>query len=39
VCPPWRGGGQHSVAGEGAGGSKFGRLEKKPGTLSTLWVI
>jgi hypothetical protein len=38
VCPPWnqRVGGQHSLAGEGRGGSQFGRLERKPGTLSTL---
>ncbi len=31
-----RGGGQHSPAREGWG-AQFGRLEKKPGTLSTLW--
>ncbi len=29
------GGGQDSLADEGAGGSQFGRLERKPGTLST----
>jgi hypothetical protein len=27
-------GGQHLLAGEGAGGSRLGRLEKRPGTLS-----
>ncbi len=27
--------GQHSLAGEVAGGANFGRLERKPGTLST----
>ncbi len=38
VPPPEpKGCGQHSLAGEGAGGSQFGRLLKKPGTLSTLW--
>ncbi len=31
-------GGAHSPAGEGVGGSRLGRLEKKPSTLSTLWV-
>ncbi len=30
--------GTHSLASEGAGESHFGRLEKKPGTLSTLWL-
>jgi hypothetical protein len=34
VCPPGtKGGGTHSL---GAGSSQFGRLEKKPSTLSTL---
>jgi hypothetical protein len=35
-----KGWGQHSLGGEGegGGGSKFGRLERKPDTLSTLWV-
>ncbi len=28
------GGGTHLLAGEGAGGSQFGRLKRKPGTLS-----
>ncbi len=28
----------YSPAGEGVGGSQFGRLEKKPSTLSTLWL-
>ncbi len=27
------------AAGEGVGESQFGRLEKKPSALSTLWVI
>jgi hypothetical protein len=37
VSPLWnRGGGQHWLAGEGFGGSQFGRLKRKPGTLSTL---
>ncbi len=41
VCPPplnqmW--GGTHSPTGEGVGCSQFGRLEKKPSTLSTLWL-
>ncbi len=33
-----KGVGTHPPAGEGVGGSQFGRLEKKPCTLSTLWV-
>jgi hypothetical protein len=35
---PWnqKGGRQHSLAGEGAGGAPFGRLERKPSTLYTL---
>ncbi len=39
VCPPPRNQrvGAHSPAGEGVGEFKFGRLEKKPSTLSTLW--
>jgi hypothetical protein len=40
VCfPPWsqRWEEQHSLAGEGFGGTRFGRLERKPGTLYTLW--
>ncbi len=40
-CPPPlepKGGGQHSLAGEGGGGSQFGRLERKPGTLYTLCI-
>jgi hypothetical protein len=40
VSPPhgtkWGGGGTHSHTGEGVGESQFGRLEKKPSTLSTL---
>jgi hypothetical protein len=35
VClPPWiqKGGGKHSLAGEGGGGTQFGRLDRKPGT-------
>ncbi len=42
-CPPplpqpkeGGGGGTHSPAGEGVGESQFGRLEKKPSTLSVL---
>ena len=35
---PRGGGGAHSPADEGWGGSQFWRLEKKPSTLSTLWV-
>jgi hypothetical protein len=34
---PKGGGRKHSPAGEGVGGSQFGRLLKKPSTLSTLW--
>ncbi len=30
-------GGQHPLVGEGAGGGHFGRLERKPGTLYSLW--
>ncbi len=42
VCiPPWTkggpGGGTYSPADEGVGESQFGRLEKNPSTLSTLW--
>ncbi len=40
-CAPrnLEGGGTHSPAGEGVkGGSQFGRLEKKPSTLSTLCI-
>jgi hypothetical protein len=29
----------HKPAGEGRGKSQFGRLEKKPSTLSTLWSL
>jgi hypothetical protein len=36
VSPPQPGGGGNSSAGEGVGGSKLGRLEKKPSTLSIL---
>jgi hypothetical protein len=38
VPPSWnqREGGQHSLAGKGSGRSRFGRLERKPGTLYTL---
>jgi hypothetical protein len=41
--PPWnqRGGGGVGAplaCGRGAGGSQSGRLERKPGTLYTLWV-
>jgi hypothetical protein len=37
VCTPLnRGGGANSSTGEGVGESQFGRLEKKPCTLSTL---
>ncbi len=36
--PEPKGEGTHSPAGEGVVGSQFGRLEKKPSTLSTLWV-
>ncbi len=41
-CVPFpkpKGKGIHSLAGEGVGGggSQFGRLEKKPSTMSTLW--
>jgi hypothetical protein len=33
-----KGGEQHSLAGErGDGGSQLGRLDRKPGTLYTLW--
>ncbi len=40
VSPPWtKGGGTHSPAVEGTGGSQFGRLEKKPSTLSTLCYV
>ncbi len=38
VCPPFwnqKKVGQHWLAGEGAGVTHFGRLERKPGTLST----
>jgi hypothetical protein len=40
VCPPyprnWGGGGEAKLAcGWGGGGSQFGRLERKPGTLYT----
>jgi hypothetical protein len=34
--PPVTKGGTHSSVGEGVGGSQFGRLEKKPSTLSAL---
>ncbi len=37
-CVP-KEGGTHSSGGEGVGGSQFGRREKKPSTLSTLWVM
>ncbi len=34
VCPLWnQRRGQHSLAGEGCGGTQFGRLKRKPGTL------
>ncbi len=38
--PPWnhRGGRAHSLGGEGVERSWFGRLEKKPITLSTVWL-
>ncbi len=38
VCPPpeTKGEGAYSPAGAGVGESHFGRLEKKPSTLSTL---
>ncbi len=39
VCPHsrnQRGRGTHWPEGEGVGGPQFGRLEKKPSTLSTL---
>jgi hypothetical protein len=38
VSPPWNQRGKDSLAGEGGGGSQFqfGRLERKPGTLSFL---
>ncbi len=41
VPPPLEPKGQHSLAGEGAGGSQFERLKIKRGTLSTLlaWLI
>ncbi len=32
-----RGGGDTLACGWGSGGSQFGRLKKKPSTLSTLW--
>jgi hypothetical protein len=39
VLPPGaKRGGTHSPAGEGVGECQFGRLEKKPSTLSTLCV-
>ncbi len=39
VPPLWnqRRGEIHSPASEGVGGAQFGRLEKKPSTLSSLW--
>jgi hypothetical protein len=40
VCTPPpepKGGGANSPAVEGVGESQFGRLEKRPSTLSTLW--
>jgi hypothetical protein len=37
VPPPEAKGGGHSPAGEGVAESQFGRMEKKPSTLSTLW--
>jgi hypothetical protein len=37
VSPLNQRGGKHSPAGERVGESQFGRVEKKPSTLSTLW--
>ncbi len=41
VCPPPepKAEGTHSPAGEGVGKSQFGRLEKKPNTLSTPCLV
>ncbi len=36
--PEPKGEGIHSTVGEGVGGTQFGRLKKKPSTLSTLWA-
>ncbi len=33
-----KGGKQHSLAGEGLGRTQFGRMERKPDTLYTLWL-
>jgi hypothetical protein len=39
IPPPRNQTGGHTLAcGRGGGGSQFGRLEKKPGTLSTLCI-
>jgi hypothetical protein len=35
--PGTKGGGDTLACGWGGGGSQFGRLERKPSTLSTLW--
>jgi hypothetical protein len=37
--PPEWGVGAHSPAGEGLGESQFRRLEKKPSTLPTQWLV
>jgi hypothetical protein len=39
VPPPEQKGGANSVQVRGGGESQCGRLEKKPSTLSTLWIV